>query len=74
MQHLAKQKKQENAIHPKNQIRCISSLFLNNEKDFIYYTDKNGFRAYAQDAPSIQAHTHTHIKALILYSLIIIEE
>ena len=39
------------------------------KKDFIYYTDKDGFRAYAQDAPSIQAHTHTLTKVLILFLL-----
>ena len=67
MQHLAKQKKTGKYDSSKMQIRCISRLFLNEEEDFIYYTNKNGSRAYAQDAPSIQAHTHTHIKAHILH-------
>ena len=67
MQHLAKQKKQANTIHPKFKSSVYQELYLNSEKDFIYYTEKNDSRAYAQDAPSIQAHTHTYITALIIY-------
>ena len=40
------------------------------KKDFIYYTNKDGSREYAQDAPSIQAHTHTYTQAFILYTSI----
>ena len=40
------------------------------EKDFIYYTDREGSGAYAQDAPSIQAHTHTHKNSYTLYFIL----